>query len=80
MKYLNLDILKKHLNIDEQFHDDDSYIIELGMVAEQMIAHHLDDNLDMIAADNDGELPMPIIHACLLLDRKSTRLNSSHGY
>ena len=67
MKYLNLDILKKHLNIDDFFHDDDDYITSLGDVAEQMVATHLDDKLSIIANDNDGYLPMPIQHAMLLL-------------
>ena len=67
MKYLNLDILKKHLNIDNFFHDDDDYVVSLGDVAEEMVATHLDNKLDIIAADNDGNLPMPIKHAMLLL-------------
>lgn len=67
MQYLNLDILKKHLNIDNCFHDDDEYITSLGDVAEEMVATHLDNKLDIIAADNDNKLPMPIKHAMMLL-------------
>lgn len=67
MKYLNLDIIKKHVKVDSWYHDDDTYLTQLGDVAEQMIAHHLDDKLDIIAADNDNELPMPIIQGMLLL-------------
>ena len=67
MNYLNLDILKKHLNVDSYFHEDDEYISSLGDVAEEMVATHLDNKLDIITADNDGHLPMPIKHAMLLL-------------
>ena len=66
MKYLDLDILKKQLNIDACFTDDDNYISQLGDVAEQRVAHHLDDSLDSIAEENGGELPMPIKQAMLL--------------
>lgn len=67
MKYLNLDILKKHLNIDSYFHDDDYYIISLGDVAEQMVDEHINNCLSDIVNDNNGELPSPLRHAMLLL-------------
>lgn len=67
MKYLNLGIIKKHLNVDDYFHDDDKYIETLGDVAEEMVATHLDNKLHIIANNNDGILPMPIQHAMLLL-------------
>jgi len=66
MNYLDLDILKKQLNIDACFTDDDAYISQLGEVAEQRVAHHLDDNLESIVADNNGVLPAPIKQAMLL--------------
>lgn len=67
MTYLNLNILKKHLNIDEFFHDDDMYIAQLGTMAEQMVASDLDADLSEIACNNDGHLPLPILHAMMLL-------------
>ena len=42
MEYLNLDLIKKHLNIDEDFHDDDDYLKILGDVAEQVTERHID--------------------------------------
>ena len=67
MTYLTVDDIKKHLNIDAEFLDDDQYLRSLGDVAEQIIAQHLEDKLDDIAEDNGGTLPAPILHACLLL-------------
>lgn len=66
-KYLNIELAKRHLNVDEWYHDDDNYIGGLCSVAEDAVRTHLDDNLDVIAADNDGSLPDSIIHAMLLL-------------
>ena len=67
VKYLNINILKKHLNIDKYFHDDDEYISQLGDVAEQMVDEHINNNLDNIVKNNRGHLPMPIKHAMMLL-------------
>ena len=67
MNYLNINILKKHLNIDNCFHDDDEYISQLGDVAEQMVDEHINNNLSQIVEDNDGKLPMPLKHAMMLL-------------
>ena len=67
MNYLNIKILKKHLNVDDFFHDDDQYISQLGDVAEQMVEADLDANLTDIVNDNDGKLPSPILHAMMLL-------------
>ena len=67
MKYLNLDIIKKHLNIDEHFRDDDEYLIALGETAEQMVDEHVNNCLCDIVNYYDGYLPMPIKHAMLLL-------------
>lgn len=65
--YLNLYSVKKHLNIDEDFNDDDEYLVDLISVATQVVEKHIDNNLDEIAASNGGELPSPILHAMLLL-------------
>ena len=67
MKYLNINTIKKHLNIDSYFHDDDEYIKQLGEVAEQMVDEHINNNLEMIIEDNKGNIPMPLKHAMLLL-------------
>lgn len=66
--YVDLDTVKHHLNLDPWFDQDDPYILGLISVAEQTVATHLDDKLDIIMSDNNGELPTPIIHAmCLLI-------------
>jgi len=67
MTYLNLDLAKKHLNIDDCYHDDDAYIKMLCDVAEERVAEHLDNKLDNIVENNNGSLPKPILHAMLLL-------------
>lgn len=67
MQYLKLHEIKKHLNIDKYFKDDDDYIISLGEVAEQMVDEHINNCLRDIVSDNDGELPNPLRHAMLLL-------------
>lgn len=67
MNYLTLNDLKKHLNVDTTFTDDDDYIASLGDVAESIVSKHLDCDLSEIVAYSNGELPMPIIQAMKLL-------------
>lgn len=67
MKYLTIEILKKHLNIDDYFHDDDEYIRQLGDTAEQMVDEHINNNLEKVVEDNDGQIPGPLRHAMMLL-------------
>lgn len=67
MTYLTLATIKKHLNIDANFTDDDTYLTSLGDVAEQIVSKHVQYNLAELAEDNGGSLPAPIVHACLLM-------------
>lgn len=67
MKYLSLKEIKKHLIIDDYFHDDDDYLISLGETAEQMVDEHINNCLSDIVNDNNGALPGPLRHAMLLL-------------
>ena len=67
MEYLNLDLIKKHLNIDEDFHDDDDYLKILGDVAEQVTERHIDDSFGLIMLKNHGKFPPTLIQAMLLL-------------
>ena len=64
--YLNLNDVKKHLNIDDYFTDDDLYLEALMNVAEKVVEKHIDIGLDIVAGYNGGELPSPLIHAMLL--------------
>ena len=66
MTYLTLPQIKKHLNIDSSFVDDDSYLTSLGDVAETIVSKHVQYDLADLAASNGGTLPAPVTHACLL--------------
>lgn len=67
MKYLNLDIIKRHCNIDSYFKEDDEYLMSLAETVEQMVDEHINNNLSAIVEDNNGQLPAPIRQAMLLL-------------
>lgn len=43
--YITLNQIKKHLNIDENFDDDNVYLTELLEVAEDVVQEHIDCNL-----------------------------------
>lgn len=64
--YLQLYQLKKQLNIDTEFHDDDEYLCDLAMVAENAVQRHIDRPLSEYEND-EGMLPMPLIQAMLLM-------------
>lgn len=64
--FLTLERIKKHLNMDEYFKDDDDYLMFLEDVAEQTVQRHIDSNLNVLADENGGELPSPLIQAMLL--------------
>ena len=64
--FLKLNDLKKHLNVDADFTEDDEYIMSLAEVAEQIVQKHIDTRLTDIVAEQ-GQLPMPLIHAMKLL-------------
>lgn len=66
MEDLNLEIIKKHLNIADDFSDDDLYLYALIDVAKEVVEKSLDVNLDSLRND-DGMLPASIVHAMLLL-------------
>lgn len=63
--FVTLGIAKKHLNIDDSFHDDDAYIVSLIKVAEDAVAKN--SNMALNEMMEDGELPPSIIHSILLL-------------
>lgn len=64
--YLQLYQLKKQLNIDEEFHQDDEYLVDLAMAAENVVQTHIDRDLSELE-DENGMLPASITHAMLLL-------------
>lgn len=63
-EYLTLTEIKKHLNIDSFFTDDDEYLEALSYVAEDVVTKYLDCELTDLL--DDGELPKAVKHAMLL--------------
>lgn len=64
--YVELETAKKHLNLDESFTDDDSYITFLIQAAEEAVSKHIDQPLVELE-DSKGVLPPAILHSILLL-------------
>lgn len=66
--YVNLQQLKKHLNIDSSFHEDDEYLCDLEQVAEHCVERHIDDKFeDIIKSSGRNTLPPPLVQAILIL-------------
>ena len=64
--YIDQVILKKHLNIDETWVEDDEYIKALCLAAENAVENHIARPLSEIT-DDHGKLPPAVKHAILLL-------------
>lgn len=77
--FLTLDTLKKHLNIDSDFTEDDEYIIQLGNVAEAITEKHIDTSFEDIVNES-GELPSPVLQAMLLMVGTLYANRESVGY
>lgn len=58
-------LIKKHLNIDDSFTEDDDYLIELERVALALVEKHIDRPIKDLL-DESGELPTPLSQAVLL--------------
>ena len=65
MTYLTLEQIKKHLNIEPTFTDDDTYLQALGDAAEEVVSRYIDQPLSLLE-DEDGNIPKPLIFAALL--------------
>lgn len=65
--YIQLDLAKKHLNIEDDFKEDDEYILNLIEVAESAVRVHINEDFETIAEKNGGCLPPPILQAALLM-------------
>ncbi len=63
---VNIDLIKKHLNIDTEFDDDNEYLLFLDSVAVATIERHIDKSYNQLAAENGGAIPFPILQAELL--------------
>lgn len=64
--YIQLYQVKKHLNIDEDFHEDDEYLMQLAEVAEKVVERNIDTSLKLLE-DGEGFIPSPLMQAMLLL-------------
>lgn len=64
--FLTVKELKKQLNIDPQFTDDDQYLKDLANVAEKVVEKHIDMKLEVVASKNGGVFPSPLLHAMKL--------------
>lgn len=63
--YITVDDLKKHLNIDPEFTDDDNYLLSLIQVSQAVVQRHICSLLvDLL--DEGGNLPFPLRQAILL--------------
>lgn len=65
--YIQLDMAKNHLNIENDWKDDDEYILSLIEVAEAAVRVHTNEDFESIAAKNGGCVPAPLIQAALLM-------------
>ncbi len=64
----DLDFVKKHLNIDKNFTDDDIYLEQLAIVAIDIIEKHLNVSIGKLSIEYaNGDIPTTLQHAILLL-------------
>ena len=64
---LDLNLVKKHLNIEKEFTDDDLYICNLIEAAEQVVKNAVMPDKDEDLLDEEGEYLPNVRHAILLL-------------
>lgn len=67
MTCIPLELAKKHLNLDDDYTEDDEYILGLLAAAKGAVEKALNASLDRLAEENGGEVPMAIIQAILLM-------------
>lgn len=68
MKYLTLELIKRHLNLNADYTDEDKYLEMLGNAVENAVEKHIDCDLATLAwMQDDGKLPVALIEAMLLL-------------
>lgn len=65
--YVPLDLAKRHLNIEDDYKDDDEYILNLIEVSESAVRVHVNENFNDIAMRNGGCIPNPLLQAVLLM-------------
>lgn len=65
--YITLSEARRHLNIDDFFHEDDTYITDLIKVAEDATEKRLNRPLPSLVDSRTGELSASVRQAILLL-------------
>lgn len=81
--FLELSQIKKHLNIDTDYIDDDEYLLFLYDVAVDTIQKHIDTTFEEIK-QKKGDIPKALLHAILLFignmydNRESVSFTSVH--
>ena len=63
--YITLEEIKAHLNISQDFTDDDEYLMQLSDVAIKAVENHIDHPIEQYV--HDGILEAPLVHAAKLL-------------
>ena len=78
--YTTLQMIKRHLCIDQSFTEDDEYLLYLYEVAEAVVQVHLCANLEDYE-DDEHNIPAGIIHAMLLYigDLYNSREGNAYG-
>lgn len=67
MAYVDLQLAKRHLNVEDEFTEDDEYIKLLVSVAEEKVAKELCVSVeDLATIDGGKEIPTPLKQAILL--------------
>lgn len=67
MIYVDIQLVKRHLNVEEEFTEDDIYIETLIDVAEEKVAKELCVTVEGLATIDGGKsIPAPLKHAILL--------------
>lgn len=64
--YLDIDLVKKHLNIESGYTDDDELLLLYMEAAEDAVRVHVNEDLETIAEKNGGCVPTPLFQAMLL--------------
>lgn len=75
--YVSLEYLKKQLNIESDFTDDDAYIQLLESAAEQVVEKYVDYPLEKYAVN--GALPQALVHAIALWVATNYAIRESVG-
>lgn len=79
MKYLTLEEIKKQLNVDADFHEDDEFLELLGESVEDLTSNLIDCPLDELVAQK-GEIPAGVRHAMrMLVDYVYSQQRGSSG-